>query len=120
MRRIDLTCLIASPIMAGLLLTYGNLQVAILAIMVMLQPCETDTLLLQDKFLQNLLLSHVHKCQAGFCLSCTALMLQAWNMFAWLPECWFLRMAQQLSPALRCAKEFSMLLLKFLSLCLKP
>lgn len=37
MRRIDLTCLIASPIMAGLLLTYGNLQIAILAIMVTLQ-----------------------------------------------------------------------------------
>jgi iron-regulated transporter 1 len=33
MRRIDLTCLIASPIMAGLLLTYSGLQAAILAIM---------------------------------------------------------------------------------------
>lgn len=33
MRRIDLTCLIASPIVAGLLLNYTSLQVAILAIM---------------------------------------------------------------------------------------
>lgn len=32
MRRIDLMCLIASPIIAGLLLTYGGLQMAILGI----------------------------------------------------------------------------------------
>lgn len=33
MRRIDLTCLIASPIMAGALLQYGGLAAAILGIM---------------------------------------------------------------------------------------
>ncbi|BDA48594.1 Solute carrier family 40 member 1 [Coccomyxa sp. Obi] len=58
MRRIDLTCLIASPIMAGLLLTYGNLQIAIIAIV-------------------------------------------AWNLCAWLPECWLLRRAQNSFTALR-------------------
>jgi iron-regulated transporter 1 len=58
MRQIDLTCLIASPIMAGLLLHYGGLRAAILGIM-------------------------------------------AWNVAAWLPECWLLSYAQRCSPMLR-------------------
>jgi len=33
MRRIDLTCLIASPIMAGCLMTFGSMRVAIVAIL---------------------------------------------------------------------------------------
>ena len=33
MRRIDLTCLIASPIMAGLLMTLGSIRVAIVGIL---------------------------------------------------------------------------------------
>lgn len=32
MRRVDLTCLIASPIMAGILLTYGGLEAAVIGI----------------------------------------------------------------------------------------
>ena len=33
MRRIDLTCLIASPIMAGLLMTFGSMRLAIAGIL---------------------------------------------------------------------------------------
>ena len=33
MRRLDLTCLIASPIMAGCLMTFGSIRIAIVGIL---------------------------------------------------------------------------------------
>ncbi|KAK9815567.1 hypothetical protein WJX72_006024 [[Myrmecia] bisecta] len=62
MRRIDLTCLIAAPIAAGLVMTYFGTPWAIL-------------------------------------------LITAWNLAAWFPECWLLTYAQRQAPGLRREKE---------------
>lgn len=61
MKRIDLTCLIASPIAVGLVMTFGGRE-----------PMAAATLA-----------------------------LVAWNMVAWVPECWLLSFAQRRSAALQ-------------------
>lgn len=92
MRRIDLTCLIASPIMAGALLQArphsSKASSLHAAAPVAAGPCCG----LPDLACWPLQYGGLRAAVIG---------IMAWNVAAWLPECLLLTYAQRCSPALR-------------------